>query len=72
MGIQYINHQRCTGCSVCVEICPMDVIHIDERSKKAVVRYLRDCQSCFLCEIECPEDAIAVVARFERRVPIAW
>ena len=72
MGICRIDQQRCMGCRVCVEVCPMDVIHFEERSQKAVIRYIRDCQSCFLCEVECPEDAIAVVARFERRMPTAW
>ncbi len=72
MGIRRIDQHRCIGCRVCSEICPMDVIHFDETRNKAVIRYVRDCQSCFLCDVECPEDAITVVAQFERRMPTAW
>lgn len=72
MGIRKIDPRYCIGCNVCVDVCPLDVIRMDSVSKKAYVKYLRDCQSCFLCEVECPEDAIEVVAVHERRMVTAW
>ncbi len=72
MGIRKIDMKLCIGCNVCVDLCPLDVIRMDSVSKKAYIKYLRDCQSCFLCEVECPEDAIEVVAVHERRMVTAW
>ncbi len=71
MGIRRIEPQKCIGCNVCVDVCPMDVIRMDARTEKAYIQYLGDCQSCMLCEVECPEDAIQVVAVFERRMVTA-
>jgi len=72
MGIRKIDMKLCIGCNVCVDVCALDVIRLDPASKKAYIKYLRDCQSCFLCEVECPEDAIEVVAVHERRMVTAW
>jgi NAD-dependent dihydropyrimidine dehydrogenase PreA subunit len=70
MGVRNIDEALCTGCGTCVAQCPMDVFRL-ERSR-AVIQYLRDCQSCALCEEECPEGAITVIPTFERRVVTAW
>ncbi len=74
MGVRRINEALCTGCGICVAQCPMDVLRLDDSRErpKAVIQYLRDCQSCALCETECPEGAIIVLPFFERRVPTAW
>lgn len=72
MGIRRIDQERCIGCGVCVEDCPMNVIIMDEKRKIAVIKYLRDCQSCFLCEMECLAEAIYVNPYRERRIPLPW
>lgn len=74
MGVRTIDESLCTGCGTCVAQCPMDVLRlVTYRGKvRAIVRYLRDCQSCALCEEECPEGAITVVPTFERRIVTAW
>ena len=72
MGIRKIDFRLCNGCGICVDNCPLDVIRMDETIKKAVIRYLEDCQSCFLCEIDCPEGAISVNPARERRIPSPW
>lgn len=72
MGIIKIDTRLCNGCGICAEYCPMDVIRIDNATKKAFIKYIRDCQSCFLCERECPVAAIEVLPIFERRMPLAW
>jgi NAD-dependent dihydropyrimidine dehydrogenase PreA subunit len=54
-----INKAACTGCDVCVEICPTDVLRLDSQ-KKAFAAYEQDCQACFLCEWDCAFEAIRV------------
>lgn len=51
--IKKINLDGCDGCGRCVDVCPMDVLRIDEMIKKAVVRYPEDCMTCYNCEREC-------------------
>ncbi len=72
MGIRKIDYQLCNGCRICVDECPMDVLRMDEKTEKAFIKYLRDCQSCFLCEIDCPVEAIYVTPDRERRIPLPW
>jgi NAD-dependent dihydropyrimidine dehydrogenase PreA subunit len=50
----------------------MDVIRLEKGIKKAMIQYLRDCQSCFLCELECPKKAIRVTPFRERRAVLPW
>lgn len=55
-----IDEIACTGCGVCVDSCPTDVIRMKQGTQKAHVAYVEDCQACFLCEFDCPVDAITV------------
>lgn len=58
--IERIDIERCTGCFVCVDVCPMDVLRVDEEMGLPVIRYPEDCMTCYNCEIQCPEDCIEV------------
>lgn len=72
MGVRIIDYEKCNGCGICVETCPMDVLRMNQDKGKAYIKYLRDCQSCFLCEIDCPTEAITCLPVFERRMIPAW
>jgi NAD-dependent dihydropyrimidine dehydrogenase PreA subunit len=72
MGIRKIDEIHCNGCGICIEICPLDVLRMDQDRGIAFVKYLEDCMSCCLCELECPADAITVTPLRERRTPLAW
>lgn len=72
MGIRKIDFNKCIGCGICVDNCPMDVIRMNEVVKKPCIQYLRDCQSCYLCELDCPVGAIYVTPERERRIPLPW
>jgi NAD-dependent dihydropyrimidine dehydrogenase PreA subunit len=58
--IKSIDHTKCTGCGICVEICNMDVIRLNEQVNKAEIKYIEDCMTCYECALRCPENAVSV------------
>lgn len=55
MAIQ-IDEEKCTGCSLCTDPCPVEAITVDD--KASVDEDL--CTECGLCVEECPNDAISL------------
>ncbi len=55
-----IDLEKCSGCGICDQICPGDVIHMDETTNTPVVKYPDECWHCGCCRIDCPEGAIAI------------
>ncbi len=60
MSVECIDQEKCTGCGICVETCPMDVFQWNETTQKTTIGYPEDCQICHLCRIYCPENAITI------------
>ena len=57
-----VNSEACIadkGCSVCVDVCPLDVLLIDEVLGTAYMKY-DECWYCLPCEKDCPTEAITV------------
>lgn len=55
----------CTGCEICVESCPFDVLEMIPNTGKvegqiAAVHEINKCTECMLCELNCPHFAIFV------------
>ncbi len=60
MTIEKIDLDLCTGCGICIDSCPMDVIRMDRAGQKAVIRYPQECMNCEQCALDCPEEAVTV------------
>jgi NAD-dependent dihydropyrimidine dehydrogenase PreA subunit len=70
--IEKIDLEKCTGCGKCIESCSLDVIRLDEKQEKAVIKYLEDCMTCYSCERDCPEGAIYVGPERAGWVVLPW
>ncbi len=51
-----INMEQCNGCGICVEICPLDCLRMDE-NEIAYMKY-DECWYCGSCTLDCPMEAI--------------
>lgn len=47
------------GCTVCVEVCPLDVLAIDHVNGTAYMKF-DECWYCTPCEVDCPTGAVKV------------
>lgn len=69
--IERLDVTHCSGCGLCLEVCPSDVFRPEPNRRIYVIAYRDDCQTCFNCEIECPEGAI-FVAPWRKARTQAW
>ena len=53
-----INSDKCTGCGLCINVCPHGVIIIDD--KVAFLANKDRCIECGACDNNCPVNAIEV------------
>jgi NAD-dependent dihydropyrimidine dehydrogenase PreA subunit len=60
MTIERIDPDLCNGCGICINSCQIDVIRMDKKNKKAVIKYPEECMVCCVCEQDCPQHAITV------------
>ncbi|UCD95703.1 MAG: ferredoxin family protein [Candidatus Zixiibacteriota bacterium] len=66
MGLRYLpdvvtlelEQQRCTGCTMCVLVCPHAVFQMTDKEAEIIDRDA--CIECGACAINCPEEAIRV------------
>jgi len=47
------------GCTVCIDVCPLDVLAVNPATRKAEMKY-DECWYCLPCEKDCPTRAIRV------------
>lgn len=60
-----ILEEFCKGCTICVEVCPTDVLVMETvgtrwQGSTAVVQNADACIACMLCELQCPDFAILI------------
>ncbi len=62
--IREMNEEKCIGCGLCVEYCPMKALEL--RDKKVIFTPER-CIGCGVCVHKCPEEAIVLIRRDEEQ-----
>ena len=59
--IDYSVNERCIGCTICSQRCPVSAIPMAPYQQHVIDTTL--CTACDLCRVACPVDAIEVVAK---------
>jgi NAD-dependent dihydropyrimidine dehydrogenase PreA subunit len=52
-----INKEKCTGCGICVDICPVEAISMEDDKAKIDTE---KCVDCGQCVEQCPNEAISM------------
>ncbi|MCV6597920.1 MAG: ferredoxin family protein [Mangrovicoccus sp.] len=60
-----IDDEKCIadkGCTVCVDVCPLDVLRIADLADGSKTAYMKydECWYCQPCEADCPTGAVTV------------
>jgi formate hydrogenlyase subunit 6/NADH:ubiquinone oxidoreductase subunit I len=55
-----LNRSTCTGCQLCVVVCPSGCFGMDWTARKAIVVNESDCIVCLNCEDICKPDALDI------------
>jgi NAD-dependent dihydropyrimidine dehydrogenase PreA subunit len=67
--IELVSANRCTGCNICVAVCPVNVFDAVPDGPPVIARQSA-CQTCFMCELYCPVDALFVAHNSEAPVKV--
>jgi NAD-dependent dihydropyrimidine dehydrogenase PreA subunit len=54
-----VDVEKCDGCGVCFDVCPVEVFEI--REDKSIVVNPDECLVCRACEVQCPNNAIEII-----------
>lgn len=52
-----VNSDKCTGCGLCVEVCPVEAIKVED---DVAVVDADECTDCGACVDQCPNEAISL------------
>jgi nitroreductase/NAD-dependent dihydropyrimidine dehydrogenase PreA subunit len=62
-GQPQVNHDLCTGCGQCVQICPDEVLTLENQKSRPGAGIFLGCIACGHCVAVCPTAAIRVTGR---------
>jgi electron transport complex protein RnfB len=69
------NPESCQGCGLCVKLCPMEVLKLEEtgegedRKEKVFLKSPERCLGCGLCVYKCPTRSLILDLRPEIKTP---
>lgn len=55
-----IDQEKCIGCGVCADICPLQVFRQERPKETPAVLYPEECWHCNACVLDCPEQAVSL------------
>ena len=55
-----VDRDKCTGCGICLEVCPHAVLAMEDRRVR--IRNRDACMECGACARNCPVGAVSVEA----------
>jgi NAD-dependent dihydropyrimidine dehydrogenase PreA subunit len=65
--------EKCIGCNLCVNVCPLDVmIPNPTKGREPIVLYGEECWFCGGCVQECPQRALTLVMPAKQRLSTVW
>ncbi len=53
-----VDEVKCTGCGICIRVCPEPCVIIKGEGNKVSINSIR-CKACLLCVSVCPKKAIS-------------
>jgi len=64
-----VNHDKCSGCGICVALCRYDAIKLEKSDKGSIV-VIDDlkCKRCGVCIAACPAEAMTIKDELEETV----
>ena len=60
MSVFRYDLDKCNGCRMCLNVCPMDVFRYNYENKKSVIAYPENCILCGQCYFYCPAGSLAL------------
>jgi ferredoxin len=55
-----IDDKGCRGCTLCVDICPVEVFELEPKTEIAKVKCTENCVGCLSCQYLCPSECVSI------------